>query len=166
MKYYKAFNPDMTCKGFQYEVGKTYELSKGETLKICECGFHFCDILNNCFNYYSEDECIICEIEPLGKIIKHEYENKLVTDKIKIVKKLSKDEIEEQRYIIQDGVTKIGYSAFYNCISLKEITIPDSVTSIGDSAFDGCTSLESITIPDSVTKISGYAFNGCTSYYT
>lgn len=25
MKGYKVFEPDWTCKGFQYEVGKTFE---------------------------------------------------------------------------------------------------------------------------------------------
>ena len=25
MKGYKVFNPDWTCRNFQYEVGKTYE---------------------------------------------------------------------------------------------------------------------------------------------
>lgn len=64
MRYYKAFNPDMTCIGYQYEIGKTYELDSDEKLKLCECGFHFCDILNACFQYYSKDKCIICEVEP------------------------------------------------------------------------------------------------------
>lgn len=163
MKYYKAFNFDMTCKGFQYEVGKTYELLWGKALKICECGFHFCDILNACFQYYSEDECIVCEVEPLGRIIKHEYENKLVTDKIKIVKKLSKDEIEEQRYIVQDGVTIIGCHALNDCKLLKNITIPSSVTRIGYGAFENCTLLESIIIPDSVIQIGACAFYYCIS---
>ena len=26
MKAYKGFNPDMTCRGFKYEEGKTYEM--------------------------------------------------------------------------------------------------------------------------------------------
>ena len=60
-------------------------------------------------------------------------------------------------------VTSIGNYAFYNCRSLKNITIPDSVTSIGDWAFYYCESLESITIPDSVTYIDDSAFFYCTS---
>ena len=28
---FKVFNPDWTCRGFQYEVGKTYEM-EGEPL--------------------------------------------------------------------------------------------------------------------------------------
>ncbi len=62
---------------------------------------------------------------------------------------------------IEDGVTSIGYEAFWYCTSLKSITIPDSVTSIGDYAFYGCTALESITIPESVISIGEYAFDSC-----
>ncbi|MBQ8169564.1 MAG: leucine-rich repeat domain-containing protein [Bacteroidales bacterium] len=63
-----------------------------------------------------------------------------------------------------DGdVTKIGGYAFYNCKSLKSITIPVNVTTIGNNAFRLCTSLESITIPESVTTIGGEAFYYCSS---
>lgn len=40
MRGYKAFNKDMTCKGFQYEIGHTYEFD-GEPIP-CKQGFHFC----------------------------------------------------------------------------------------------------------------------------
>ena len=63
---------------------------------------------------------------------------------------------------IPEGVTSIGYEAFY-CSSLTSIIIPDSVTNIGDSAFEYCESLTSITIPDSVTSIGSGAFSFCTS---
>ena len=42
MKAYKAFNQDMTCRGFQYEEGKTYELPEGQEAELCERGFHAC----------------------------------------------------------------------------------------------------------------------------
>ena len=37
MKTYKGFNKDMTCNGFQYEEGKSYE--EKEAI-IGESGFH------------------------------------------------------------------------------------------------------------------------------
>ena len=66
-----------------------------------------------------------------------------------------------KKVVIEDGVTSIRNSAFYDCNSLTSITIPNSVTSIGELAFSGCNSLTSITIPDSVTSIGAYAFNDC-----
>ena len=48
---YKGFNHDMTCKGFQYEVGRDYE-EKGE-IKACSNGFHFCANPFDVFGYYA-----------------------------------------------------------------------------------------------------------------
>lgn len=36
---------------------------------------------------------------------------------------------------IPDGVTQIGYGAFYHCDALTDVTIPDSVTVIDENAF-------------------------------
>ena len=163
MKYYKAFNEDMTCKEFQYKVGGIYKLPKNEKLELYCNGFHFCDMLNYCFKFYDEDICVICEVEPLGNIVRNGYSNILATDKIRIVRKLSKEEIEKERYIIQDSVRVIGECVFDNCTSLTDITIPDSVTTIGEYAFAGCTLLKSITIPNSVTVIRNKAFRCCAS---
>lgn len=65
--------------------------------------------------------------------------------------------------MIAEGVTSIGEQAFYECTSLKSVTIPDSVTNIGADAFSHCTSLTSVTIPDSVTSIGYNAFDSCKS---
>ena len=65
--------------------------------------------------------------------------------------------------IISDGVTSIGYGAFYDCSSLTSVTIPNSVTSIGYRAFEDCSSLTSVTIGNSVTSIGSSAFSGCNS---
>ena len=40
MKGYKVFASDWTCLGFQYEVGKTYEMDATE-IRLCDKGLHF-----------------------------------------------------------------------------------------------------------------------------
>lgn len=92
MKGYKVFNKDWTCRGFQYEVGKTYEMKK--TPVCCNRGFHFCGKLINCFGYYDFDsENKVAEIEALGAIDDDGYEEKYCTNKIKIVRELSWHEV-------------------------------------------------------------------------
>ena len=68
-----------------------------------------------------------------------------------------------KKVVIEDGVTSIRNSAFYDCNSLTSITIPNSVTSIGAYAFSNCYYLTNITIPNSVTSIENYAFRACSS---
>lgn len=46
---YKGMNYDMTCKGFHYEVGKSYKTDKA---KLCECGFHACLNPIDVLDYY------------------------------------------------------------------------------------------------------------------
>ncbi len=60
-------------------------------------------------------------------------------------------------------LTQITLRMFYDCDSLKTLTIPDSVKTIRQGAFDSCDSLESITVPDSVTRIERGAFSNCNS---
>ena len=50
VKAYKAFNQDMTCRGFQYEVGKTYK-HEGDA-SLCKTGFHACLHPLAVLNYY------------------------------------------------------------------------------------------------------------------
>ncbi|WP_417145653.1 leucine-rich repeat protein [Porphyromonas sp.] len=63
--------------------------------------------------------------------------------------------------VLEEGVTRIGDYAFYDCTALKSVEIPEGVTQIGESAFACCQSLESVTIPGSVTEIGEGAFESC-----
>ena len=92
MKGYKVFKSDWTCRGFYYEVGKTYEMKEDPV--CCERGFHFCGKLIDCFNYYHFDsENKVAEIEALGAIDDDGNEEKYCTNKIKIVRELSWHEV-------------------------------------------------------------------------
>ena len=92
MKGYKVFNKDWTCRGFQYEVGKTYEMKEDPV--CCERGFHFCKRLVDCFNYYNFcSENKVAEIEAAGAIDDYGNEEKYCTNKIKIVRELSWHEV-------------------------------------------------------------------------
>ena len=67
IKGYKVFNPDWTCRNFQYEVGKTFE--EDVTPKCCDRGFHFCTKASDCFNYYSfNPENKVAEVFALGMV--------------------------------------------------------------------------------------------------
>ena len=90
VKGYKAFNPDMTCQGFQYEIGKEY-IHDGELI-LCESGFHFCKGLPTCYNYYPKNlDTIICEVEALGDVIEEiEHDGKCVTNHIRIGNKVDR----------------------------------------------------------------------------
>lgn len=89
-KAYKAFSANMTCRGFQYEEGKTYELD-GEP-KLCKCGFHAALSLSDVFNYYYGEfgkNVIIHEVELEGVIDERkEFDSKVVAKKITIGKRI------------------------------------------------------------------------------
>lgn len=90
IRAYKAFNQDLTCREFQYEIGKSYKM-KGKPV-LCERGFHACLELHDVLRYYPvENKPRICEVEILGDISKDDY--KVATNKIKIVRELTKKEL-------------------------------------------------------------------------
>lgn len=92
MKGYKVFNADWTCRGYQYEIGKTYEII--ENPKCCKVGFHFCEKLVDCFNYYSFDpNNKVAEIEAIGEIDFDDTNSKCCTNKIVILKELKWSEV-------------------------------------------------------------------------
>ena len=104
MEGYKAFNPGWRCRDFQYKIGKTYELPEGQTLKMCECGFHFCKNPIDVFGYYPmNDNTLIAKVEALGEI--QQEGTKYVTDKIKIVREFTRKELQA---LIIDGSYNSG----------------------------------------------------------
>lgn len=81
---YKAMNPNMTCRGFEFEVGKTYRVEGPP--RLCGHGFHFCERAFDVWGYYSRREAIVFEIEALGEVVSDGI--KSCTDAIRIVRRM------------------------------------------------------------------------------
>ena len=78
---YKGFNEDLTCRGFQYEIGKEYEEKE---VSICESGFHACENPFDVLGYYGDVlDNRFCKVEQSGTIKKDD--KKQASSKIKVV---------------------------------------------------------------------------------
>ena len=58
-------------------------------------------------------------------------------------------------------ITEIDEWAFFDCRSLKKITLPDSVKSLGYGAFSSCEALESVDLGNGLEIIGQSAFSAC-----
>ena len=87
---FKVFNPDWTCRGFQYEVGKIFE--EDVEPSCCDRGFHFCENAADCFNYYSfNPDNKVAEVIAYGDVVREG--DKCCTNKIKIVREIPWQEL-------------------------------------------------------------------------
>ena len=90
---YKGFDKDLKCRGFQYEVGKEYELPKGESVSVCSKGFHACESPLEVLDYYFMDGYAnlsrFCEVEQSGEFSKEVDSTKVASSKIKIKKEIT-----------------------------------------------------------------------------
>ena len=106
MKMYKGFNKDMTCRDFQYEIGKTYETDEA---KLCESGFHACEAPLDVFHYYAPATSQYCEVDLDDVTTETSDDTKRVGKKIKIGEKLSvQDLINAQFEYVRDHSTTLN----------------------------------------------------------
>lgn len=111
VKGYKVFNPDWTCRGFQFEVGKIFE--EAVTPRCCGRGFHFCTKALDCFNYYSfRSENKVAEVVALGDIDTNTEDTKCCTNKIQIVREITWQELLT---IVNTGKDCTGLCNTGNC---------------------------------------------------
>ena len=112
IKSYKAFDKNMRCRDFQYEVGKEYQMD-GE-IKCCNRGFHACESPLEVWEHYDMLNSRFAEVEQSGKIDKEENSTKVCSSHIKIKAELKLADI------INIGVEW-----------LKDITSPTKVKATG-----------------------------------
>lgn len=91
---FKAFNKDLTCRGMQYEIGKSYVHE--DQITLCKSGYHFCKRLRDVFKYYSYSEGTrICAVKAWGNIQTSNDDSKCVTDHIQILREIHPNEYLE-----------------------------------------------------------------------
>ena len=79
---YKGFDENLRCRGFQYETGKTYEENAA---KLCEKGFHACEMPLDVFRYYPPGaKSRYCEVELTDPSGEGSDDSKRVAKKIEI----------------------------------------------------------------------------------
>ena len=85
---YKGFQQDMTCRGFQFELDKTFE-HEG-TVKACSSGFHSCEYPLDCFSYYPPASSRYAEAVARGTISREDGgDSKIASATITIKAELS-----------------------------------------------------------------------------
>ena len=121
IKSYKAFDENMRCRGFQYEVGKEYDMN-GD-IECCKRGFHACESPMELWDYYDMLTSRFAEVEQSGKISAEGRTTKVCSSHIKIKAELKLADI------INIGVEW-----------LKDLTskskIKDDSTALNDDGFD------------------------------
>ena len=91
IKSYKGFDKNMQCRGFQYEVGKEYNMD-GE-IKCCNRGFHACKSPLEVWDHYDMLNSRFAAVEQSGKIDEEEKSTKVCSSHIKIKAELKLSDI-------------------------------------------------------------------------
>ena len=82
IKSYKGFDSSLSCRGFQYEVGKEYEMDG--RIECCKRGFHACESPLEVFDHYDMLKSRFAEVEQSGIIDREENSTKVCSSRIKI----------------------------------------------------------------------------------
>lgn len=95
---YKAFDMELKCRGFQFEVGKTYDTGiADEKLEICSKSvFHFCREIHRIefVSDYKLSKSRVCEIIAEGGVVSSD-DGKFGTNRIMILRELTREEIKK-----------------------------------------------------------------------
>jgi hypothetical protein len=79
---FKGFDKDLKCRGFAYEIGKTYEHSG--SVEACSSGFHACEYPLHVLRYYPGNKSRFAVVEQGGTLARHEEDSKVASSRITI----------------------------------------------------------------------------------
>ncbi|MDY1143015.1 hypothetical protein [Pseudomonas aeruginosa] len=74
---YKGFKQDLTCRGYQFEIGGTYK-HEGE-VEACASGFHSCEYPLDVFGHYAPGESRFAIVKASGQLSRHDDDSKIAS---------------------------------------------------------------------------------------
>ena len=109
IKSYKGFNADLTCRGFQYEVGKEYNHTGA--VSACNSGFHACENPIDVLGFYPPCDDNgrprrYCEVEQSGNI--NRGNDKICSSRLRVVAEIG-----------IEGLIKAGVKFIFDKVNWK-----------------------------------------------
>ena len=98
---YKGTHKNMQCRGYQFEIGKQFDMPEGEEIELCHSGFHLCQELNNVFPFYGvgggnrffKVKALVRRYNKNGTYTYEHRDDKMTSKSITFVRELTADEI-------------------------------------------------------------------------
>ena len=104
---YKAFDKNMQCRGFQFEVGAHYE--HNGKVEPCKSGFHACKNPLDVWNYYPINSRYAI-VEITGDVVDSGSDSKVVCSNISIVQEITLTELinHSVKYMLNECYDKLA----------------------------------------------------------
>ena len=104
---YKAFDKNMQCRGFQFEVGAHYE--HNGKVEPCKSGFHACKNPLDVWNYYPINSRYAI-VEIAGDVVDIGSDSKVVCSNISIVQEIALTELinHSVKYMLNECYDKLA----------------------------------------------------------
>ena len=156
---YKGFNSDLTCRGFQYTEGETYEQQRAA--ELCSTGFHAClEPLDVLAYYHHADGAVYHQVELGGDAKRSEGggDSKVASKKIKIGAKID-----------IFGMVKVHFRAVWDRVNTAKAEAEDRARKALQAGAEGATSGDESTAAtsgdESTAATSGDQSTAATSGY-
>ena len=121
MLYYKGFDKNMQCRGFQYVEGETYE--QAESPVVCKNGFHACGLPLATFSFYPP-----CDGNQYGQVYLEDVTEESADSKV------AARVITVGASVNVFGLVKAHVEAIWNRATDQKKASPDAQATTGDSA--------------------------------